>query len=84
MDYFNTRIETPDLQRLLGDSHTTSKEVNVKDLMRVIPEVSSMIDENRKWHWSLNGMSVDATSSPEDWRRLFGSMAIKGRIKKKA
>jgi hypothetical protein len=61
-----------------------SKEVNVKDLMRVIPEVSSMIDENRKWHWSLNGMSVDATSSPEDWRRLFGSMAIKGRIKKKA
>ncbi|MBT3406319.1 hypothetical protein HN419_04065 [Candidatus Woesearchaeota archaeon] len=32
MDYFNTRIETPDLQRLLGDSHTTSKEVNVKDI----------------------------------------------------
>jgi len=56
--------------------------VRVEDLLKAIPEVSSMgVKEQR--HWSLNGWSVDATSKPEEWQRFWDSIAIKGRVKKR-
>jgi hypothetical protein len=72
-------------QRLLvkvKNGNFESPVIQVDDLLKTIPEVSCMGNGSEK-HWSLNGLSVDASSKPEEWQRFLGSMRIKGRVKKR-
>ncbi|MBU1070955.1 hypothetical protein KKG65_00910 [Patescibacteria group bacterium] len=54
--------------------------VRLEDLFKIMPEVSKMGSGTGR-HYSLNGRSVDASSSPEEWQRFFGSMKIKRKAK---
>lgn len=52
------------------------QEARVDKLMLAIPGVVSMNSEDGK-HWSLNGKSVDATSTTEEWNEFLNSVGKK-------
>lgn len=56
--------------------------VTMENLAKAMPEMSSMVGDDGR-HWSLNGLSVSASSTPEEWARFFGSIRIKRKRRKK-